>query len=850
MAYQCKTEEGQIFSDFCSMLKHARGDFAGQPFHLEDWQAKYFDELLGTKNDDGLRQYRRTFVALPRKSGKQVPLDTTLITPTGKTTMGEVKVGDDLVGLDGLPCKVVAKSEVDHNPDSYEIELSSGEVIECDGNHDWTVTSRYWGKWRDAPEYRVMSTRELHESKLRYGQNWRFRLPTVIYQGTERDLPVPPYILGSWLGDGFSDQPKICGLRGDLSPLLDELGKTGWDWDVKDNMECHKRADFCLVRIRGVRGLWRKAGFLDGRVKRIPDQYMHASVSQRVALLQGLLDTDGQCGNRGSIRFDQKKGPLIEDVRALLASLGIYAKVRYYDAKFDGRVVGTAGSIKFKPPAWLTRPFRLPRKNARVKPAYEDGSRKIVAVRRTDRKVPMQCVQVVGGNYLCDTFVPTHNSAMLAALGLYMLLIDGEAGAEIIVAAGDRNQAALLHTAAKQFLESCPALGRMCKVFRNSIVVDETHSTFMTVSSDAGLKHGLNPSVVLIDEYHVFRDSELVDVLETGMGARSQPLLAYITTAGNTIGGPCHRLWERARHVQDGIVSDPAFYPCIWEANDKDDPFDIETAKKCNPNFGITTKPEYFENWIKRAKESPSDEVTYKTLHLNLWCTGSDKWLRHGAYRDCMAPLDEDRGEMGAYIGVDLSSTSDTTAVSIVWPDFSGGYDVENHIFIPEEGAARRERQDRVPYREWAKKGWVTMTEGDVIDYDVVYRHIVDLCERWDVRGIAIDRWNATGTITRLAAEGLPVKPFGQGFASMSAPIKALEAAILKKAVRFGDNRSLEWQFSNATVKQDPAGNVKLVKPKDHSSPVRIDAAVATVMGVGLALAELPNDIDYNIEII
>lgn len=439
-------------------------------------------------------------------------------------------------------------------------------------------------------------------------------------------------------------------------------------------------------------------------------------------------------------------------------------------------------------------------------------------------------------------------SAMLAALGLYMLFMDGEEGAEIIVAAGDRNQAGLLHTAAKHFLEGSP-FASQAKVYRNSIVVEETKSTFLCVSSDAGLKHGLNPSVVLIDEYHVFRDSELVDVLETGMGARSQPLLAFITTAGNTIGGPCHRLWERARSIQDGIIDDPSFYPCIYEAGPDEDPFDIETAKKCNPNFGVTTKPDYFENWIARAKESPMDEVTYKTLHLNVWCTGSDKWLKHGAYQACMKKLNEDHAHMPCYLGVDLASTTDTTAVSAVFPDFEGGYDVINHVFVPEEGAAKRERQDKVPYREWAKKGWVTMTEGEVVDYDVVAKFIFELCEKYDVRGIAIDRWNATGTITKLAAEGLPVKPFGQGYASMSAPIKALEAAILKGDVRVGDNRCLEWQFSNCTVKQDPAGNVKLVKP-DHSSPVRIDAAVATAMAVGLALAEMPNDQDYTIEII
>lgn len=843
MAYQCKTDEGQIFYDFCSMLKHARGDFAGKPFILEDWQARYFDELLGTKNADGLRQYRRTFVALPRKSGKIVGLLTPVVTPTGMSTIGDIRMGDYVVGIDGKPARVIAKSAV-VDATVYEIEFSDGDVVECGGTHEWTVDSKDYTAGPRVVEARWLAEQKLYRSYKE--TDWKFFIPSVVPDCGDADLPIPPYILGAWLGDGDTAGTLFTGLEDDLQPLFAELDAAEYDWDHVGAAAVRR------VRVRGARDVWRSAGFqLEAGVKdkRIPEAYFHGSKAQRIALLQGLMDTDGTiCGPKGSCEFCQMEGQLVKDVKRLLASLGIYARVKYSDATLNGRVMGTRGRIHFQPTDF--NPFRIPRKADRVRPRKKPSCRKIVRVTKTDRVDQMQCLTVEGGHYLVDNYVTTHNSAMLAALGLYMLLIDGEAGAEIIVAAGDRAQAALLHTAAKQFLESCPALGKMCKVYRNSIVVDETHSTFMTVSSDAGLKHGLNPSVVLIDEYHVFSDSELVDVLETGMGARSQPLLAYITTAGNTIGGPCHRLWERARSVQDGVIADPSFYPCIWEADDKDDPFDIETAKKCNPNFGITTKPEYFENWIKRAKESPADEVTYKTLHLNIWCTGSDKWLRHGAYKDCMVPLDGERGSMGAYIGVDLSSTTDTTAVSIVWPDFDGGFDVENHIFIPEEGAARRERQDKVPYREWAKKGWVTLTEGDVIDYDVVYKHIVALCEQWDVRGIAIDRWNATGTITRLSADGLPVKPFGQGFASMSAPIKALEAAILKKAVRFGDNRSMEWQFGNATVKQDPAGNVKLVKPKDHSSPVRIDAAVATVMGVGLALAEMPDDSDYNIEII
>ncbi|NBW16922.1 MAG: terminase large subunit, partial [Caulobacteraceae bacterium] len=264
-------------------------------------------------------------------------------------------------------------------------------------------------------------------------------------------------------------------------------------------------------------------------------------------------------------------------------------------------------------------------------------------------------------------------SQMCAALGLFCLFLDDEPGAEVIVAAGDRSQAGILHTAAKNLLESCPSLARRAKVFRNSIVVEETKSTMITVSSESATKHGLNPSVVLIDEYHVFPDRELVDVLETGMGARRQPLTIYITTAGSDKLGPCYKDWQRAEKIRDGILQDDTFLPCIYAAPPDADPFDIETTKACNPNFGITTKPEYFEQMITRAKQSSYEEIVYRTLHLNQWVNSDSKWLRHGAFQANDGPLRPTDGRV-AYCGLDLSSTSDTTAFVAVWPDEDGTY--------------------------------------------------------------------------------------------------------------------------------------------------------------------------------
>lgn len=425
-------------------------------------------------------------------------------------------------------------------------------------------------------------------------------------------------------------------------------------------------------------------------------------------------------------------------------------------------------------------------------------------------------------------------SALSAAIGLYMLFCD-DIGAEVIVAAGDRSQAALLHTAAKQFVESS-ALSKRCKVYRNSIVLPERSASMICISRDADTKHGYNPSCVLVDEYHVFPDRELVDVLETGMGARSQPLTIYITTAGNNKNGPCYRDWQRAEKIRDGILKDDTFLPCIYAAPPDADPFIEETWRIANPNYGVTLKPDYFHQMALRSKQSSSEEIVFRTLHLNQWVNSESKWIRHGAWEANGGECRPTAGRV-AFCGVDLASTTDTTAFVAVWPDEDGTYDIHCKVFIPEETAEEASKRDRVPYLQWAKDGLVHLTEGDICDYDAVRDYVLSFCERNSVRAVAIDRYNATHLTTQLVAEGIDVKPFGQGFLSMSAPSKLLETLIIGKKLRHGGNPVLAWQMSNVQIKVDDAGNIKPSK-KNASSSARIDSAVALIMALGLASAD------------
>ena len=423
---------------------------------------------------------------------------------------------------------------------------------------------------------------------------------------------------------------------------------------------------------------------------------------------------------------------------------------------------------------------------------------------------------------------------MCAALAAFMGFCDDE-GAEVIMAAGSRSQAGLMFDACKQLLESCPALAKRAKIYRSSIVIPERNAVIKAISSEAGTKHGFNCSACLIDEYHVFKDRELIDVLETSVGSRAQPIVIYVTTAGTNKNSPCYKDWDRASKIEDGSLKDSTFLPCIFAADPDDDIFSEKTWEKANPNYNVTLKPSYFEQMSQRAKESPADEIVFRTLHLNQWCASETRWLRHAEWE---ANMVEQRptADRPCWLGVDLSSTEDTTAVAWVWGgEEDGTFDVGCHLFIPEDTAIKKSKSDRVPYLQWAKEGFVTMTEGDITDYDAVRDWILTFCDKNAVKGVAIDRWNAVHLTSQLVSEAVNVRPFGQGYASMSSPTKFLRTLISSRALRAGtSNHALAHQMGNVEVKTDEAGNIKPTKKHSHSTS-RIDGAVALIMAMGLA---------------
>jgi phage terminase large subunit-like protein len=419
-------------------------------------------------------------------------------------------------------------------------------------------------------------------------------------------------------------------------------------------------------------------------------------------------------------------------------------------------------------------------------------------------------------------------TTLAAGLALFALYCDNEPGAQVINAAADREQAALCFDTAKQMVEAELELSSRSELFKRSIVVPASGSSYRVISSEAYSKHGLNASYIGADELHAWPGRELWDVLTTSTGARRQPLTVVTTTAGFDRHSLCYELYDHACKVRDGIVRDDSFLPVIFEAAPDDDWKDPATWAKAHPGYGVTVSHDYFAQECAKAQAMPAYENTFRRLLLNQWTEQDSRWISMDTWDACGEPL-PDLTSRECFSGLDLASTTDLTAFVLAFPIGSRVHALP-FFWIPRDALQARVRRDRVPYDQWAREGLVTLTDGAVTDYDRIRADINALAEKYVIREIAFDRWNATQLATQLSGDGFNMIGFGQGFASMSGPAKELERRVLGKELNHAGNAVLRWMASNVTVSTDPAGNIK---PDKARSTEKIDGIVALVMALG-----------------
>lgn len=446
--------------------------------------------------------------------------------------------------------------------------------------------------------------------------------------------------------------------------------------------------------------------------------------------------------------------------------------------------------------------------------------------------------------------IPRKNgkSTLTSAISGVLLLADGEAGAEVYNAAGSTIQAGRVFEDAKRMLMTSPAARKRVESLSEVVRVPASGSILRVLSRVAETAHGLNVSGATIDEVHTLRlRRALVEAIETGTGARNQPLIVFITTADDAEEGTIYdEKHNYTLNVANGIVRDPAHYGVIWAAEKSDDPFSDETLAKANPGAGVSPTWSYLRREAQKAKTTASYFPSYCRLSLNLRMRDQVRWIDLVKWDSCSGAVDRAvlRGRK-AWGGLDLSAVSDFTAWAVWVESNRPGFELDllTRFWVPGERVHDLQQQLQVPLREWVDKGLVTATEGDVVDYSAVKAAVIGDCKHLDMQRVSYDRMFAGQLVQEVDEElrGVQVVPVSQTFLGLSAASKELERLIGSKQMRHDGNPVLRWMASVVEVKNDGLDNVRPVKPDRKKASTRIDgiqAAVTALDGVVRATKE------------
>ncbi len=443
-------------------------------------------------------------------------------------------------------------------------------------------------------------------------------------------------------------------------------------------------------------------------------------------------------------------------------------------------------------------------------------------------------------------FVPRKNGKTPFAAGIvdFVAFVDGEPGAQIYSSAGEKDQAALIYRHAAGMIARNPELAKRSTCYKTykSIEYNGGDCFYKALTAEANTKHGQNTHLVINDELHVHTNRDLIDTLETSTASRREPLIIHITTAGFDKLSICYEKYDYACKVRDGIFDDPKFFPVIYEALVDDDWTDEKVWYKANPNLGVSVSFDYFQNACSVAQDIPAKENTFKRLHLNIWTEQETRWLSMTKWGECTGSYNEkDLIGHSCYGGLDLSKCHDITA-------FSMEFNINNcpatlsRFWIPRDNAHAREKRDKVPYSMWEKQGFITMTDGDVIDYNWIIKDIMEDFEKFDVQKVAFDRHNFEAVRQRFMGLGCDEEMFishGQGFLAMTSSMESYETSVRDGTYIHNSNPIMTWMASNVAVKDDGYGNIRPVKPESKSAK-KIDGIVSAVMARTLSLIEPP----------
>ena len=863
----------------------------GKKLRLQPFQLFLLSAVFGWVDDEGNREFQEALVIIGRKNGKALSLDTEIPTPDGWRMMADIHAGDYVFGQDGKPSEVLVESEVFDKP-MYLVTFEDGATIKASGDHIWTVQSKKSKKtcaytprsgirltsYRDGGWYEAttdeIAEHFVHVRKDGKGREYLYRVPmNGAVEYPEKALPIDPYVLGAWLGDGTSAKPQITIGDIDEDEMVANLSLRGHvitkhhypnvtnhaaTYDIDHRMRGHGTGPF-------------KQKLIDLNLlnnKHIPDIYLQASIDQRWELLRGLMDTDGTCATNGQCEFVQKSRMLAEQVVELCASLGIKASIHSKEATCNGKPAGTVYRVTF----FTDRAhscFHLTRKHNRLKDklAPRMSCKSIVNVERIPNE-PSKCIAINNDSHLYlagRQYTTTHNTTLCAAIMQYLMVADGEYGPQIYTMACTDSQAALCFGGAKKMMRQSPALskrermGTVPERRRQGILHEANDGYITTVTMNTDL-NGLDVHGAVCDEIASWKSDGPYSDVKQGMSARRQPLMFEITTAGFVRNSIYDTQYSYATRWLDGEIEDDRFIPFIWELDRTDDwMHDEECWYKANPGLGTIKSIDTLRGFVQRAINEPTFRPTVLTKDFNVPQNSSTAWL---TWEESGSDERFDFWNAGfryCIIGFDYAQSVDLAAAQVlcmrpernedgsIKREFDGTPIFDPHIYetsmywIPEakfdaqETKGDKAVKDHAPYRLWRDQGMLRVVPGNVVPVSVLSEFINELRDEHGLYTFAIgyDPWHILGDDRKLLEQMVGdgrCEQVIQGVKTLSDPMYRIRADYQQGRFVDDANPINRWCRMNVMAIYDSNLNIMPDK-KEGKGANKIDGFMAELDG-------------------
>lgn len=437
--------------------------------------------------------------------------------------------------------------------------------------------------------------------------------------------------------------------------------------------------------------------------------------------------------------------------------------------------------------------------------------------KRVVRSVFLQCSRKQG------------KSSIIAALALYHMIADGEAGPSVACLASTRDQARLIFEMITNYAKSIDPKSQYLKYYRNYIKMDANNGECKVFSSDASKLDGLNISLGIVDEYAVQPNNELYNKIKTSMGFREQPLMVCLTTPQGNLNSPAHKTFEVAIEILAGVKDEDEFWPFLYTL-DTDDAWDDESVWiKSNPSLGATVTMDFLRAEANAAKNDTSKLVAFKTLYAGVWCQSLTTWIQQEIVASRMKTKINVNDFYGwpCVIGMDLGSVSDFTSITALWIK-EGQYYFKTWTWIPE--MTYQTHQNKLLYDRFIQEGSMLISDGNCTNYNRICAKIGEISQISPVQAIYTDSWNATATMVTLQDMGFNVIPFSQAIGNFNSPTKSMERLIRDEYAVIDRSENVLWQFGNVELKMDHNGNIK---PSKGNNEKKIDSVISMITALG-----------------